>query len=258
MRAASVLALNIFLLASGTAGAHDQPFASIEETFWRPADSGFADGAILMVSSDTLALSTPCYFVRHVFDGDKNKPHFDFRANYFFNSIPGCELAKAGVDTADNSLREAAAFRVDGNTLMLQDVNGRKIASYTRIVPDSLELRWWAITGYRRKGTIVRLMQRGGLKPQIMFFNGTLLGTPGAGEFSGSYLLHSNQLKVSANRLCAGGCMGNILEVTASQTEAILQVFKVELTPKANGPDRFVLYDHQGRVAMELKEEKLQ
>lgn len=197
----------------------------------------------------------------YVFEGQKGHPRLQFRADYWTLTTSDCAPRQPAFDAAETQLRETAAFRVDGGTLVLKDVDDREIASFTRIVPEGFELRWWAITGYRRHGKIERLFRQDGRKPNILFFNGTLIGTPGAGEFNGTYTLKEGKLKTSANMLCSGGCMGNIVEVTGPQVNAILDALnKGELTPRADGTDRFSLINASGQVQLELatiKEDKL-
>ena len=198
-------------------------------------------------------MNEPCFRLTHAFAGTEGHPHFHFRAEYWFESTPTCTPRKSAFDADATRLQQTAAFHLDGKTLTLQDANGHEITSLNRIVPSGIEYRWWAITGYRRNGTIVRLLNTDGLKPDIAFFGGGIVGTPGAGSFEGSYSLDAN-LKVSATMLCAGGCMGDIVERTQPQTDAIFQALKKDLTPKADGPGRFTLSDLGGQAQIELTE----
>lgn len=251
---AAIVAVS-FLLAAQVAGARElSPFASLTGSFWRSAKSDFGPDVAFMISPGGLSMTEPCFRLTHAFSGPEGRPHFLFRAEYWFLTTPDCTPRKSAFDAAASRLQETAAFHLDGNTLTLQDANDHEIASLTRIVPSGIEYRWWAITGYRRNGGIVRLLNPDGLKPNIAFFGGEVVGTPGAGSFDGTYSLDANHLKVSATMLCAGGCMGDIVERTQPQTDAIFRALESELTPKADGPRKFTLSNLDGEIQIELTE----
>jgi hypothetical protein len=90
------------------------------------------------------------------------------------------------------------------------------------------------------------------MNPNIMFFNGEVLGTPGAGVFFGTYSKKGKDLSVSVDMACFGGCLGDIMEQTKAQTDAILRTLDVKLRPEAKGRDQFLLYDKHGHVQIEL------
>lgn len=254
MRAYTVLALSSLLLFSREAAAQDQPFAAVRETFWRSADPGFADNAVLWVSSETLALSTPCFYTRDVFTGAQGKPQFNFRSDYEARGASGCDLKKSEIDIVENKLRGTAAFDQGDSTLMLKDANGSKIASFNKIAPTDLEFRWWTVSGYRSGRKMVQIAPQDEQRPQMLFFNGTLIGTPGAGEFAGSYTLQNGHLKISTGLYCVGNCLGDKAEARADE---IIDLFKTALTFNANGSAAYTVYDSEGHAALELTEERI-
>jgi hypothetical protein len=228
------------------------PFASLAVSFWRPIASVFGPRAAFMISRDGLLMREPCFKAGEAFAGTEGQPHFAFQADDEYESTPICTPLKPAFDVAESRLHDIAAFHLDNDKLILLDAKGGEIAKLARIVPDGLEYRWWNITGYWRNGALTHSLDTYGRTPEIAFFNGETLGTPGAGVFFGTYSLDGDRLNADTGMACFGGCLGNIVERTKVQTDAIFEAFKGDLVAKADGPDRFELYDENGHIRVEL------
>lgn len=243
--------------AQTAADANARPFASINGSFWRPTTSDFGPRAAFMISGDAIYVEGPCFSAVDVFEGVNGRPRFAFVGPFTVWTQPDCTPPMLAAGVAEERLRGTAGFGLNGNTLSLRDADNREIASFVRIEPNGIEYRWWAITGYRRGKKMVRLFEPDGLKPEIAFFNGSPKGTPGAGRFDGTYSLEANRLHGTVGMRCAGGCLGDVVERTGPQVNAIIGALNDNLTPRADGSDRFVLYDRRGQAQLELTEEKL-
>jgi hypothetical protein len=243
--------------AQTAADANARPFASIHGSFWRPIRSDFGPGTAFMILGDAIYVRAPCIGATDVFDGHDGRPHFSFVSDTTARTTADCVARKPAFDAAEKRLRETTVSLRDGNTLTLLDADDREIASLARIVPDGIEYRWWLITGYRRGGKMLRLFEPNARQPEIAFFNGQVQGTAGAGQFDGTYSLKANRMHGTVGMLCAGGCLGDIVERTGPQVNAIIGTLNDNLTPRADGSDRFVLYDRHGQAQLELTEEKL-
>jgi hypothetical protein len=247
------LAIAVLLgTAQSVAAAQADPFASLGTSFWRPAASDFGPDAAVMISSNSLTVKVPCFLASNLFHGNEGRPHFIGLDEYHYRTTPACAPLKPAFDTAENHLQRMTSFHLNSGNLVLRDANDREIVSLTPIIPDGVEFRWWAITGYRSGGKLVKQFSRYGLKPMILFFNGEILGTPGVGGFSGTYSKKGGYLSISVEMACSVDCLGDLSERTKPQKEAILRALEFDLHPNAKGRDQFLLYDKHGHVQIEL------
>jgi hypothetical protein len=231
------------------------PFESLGESFWHIAkDSRFAPALpdlILWIDLETLTARTRCHATGQAFLGPRD--HLKF-SNYFMSSSvsgPPCNSEGAQFDAFQKEMTTSALYSTTGDELAFTDRTGKEIVHFIRAHPDGVENRRLKIVQYFKLGNLA-VPSEETERVDIVFFGGSIEGSPGCGGFTGSYeWIDSSTLKIFASWILAGSCF-HIDQIVKQNDRVTDDLDGVRIVRRAS-QNVFELRDPQGGLRLILE-----
>jgi|SRR3984885_5107616 len=181
-------ALAVFLAAASThAAAEEKAFASLDGTFWRLQNPPRGLEHLSIAFHDSLMMqAAPCDFADDQFTVKDAQLSLVGEIGSGENVAGECGDELDAFPRFSLPLQYITSYRRRGDDLDLFDAKGTRTV-LTRIQPEGLEYRRYAIVAYRDSGKLMRVLALQGT-PTIFFASGQLASASGCALWYGTYI----------------------------------------------------------------------
>lgn len=260
-----LLAVSYPLLAQQAAAPihNGKNISELRDTFWRLKQvegstqdvSQILSHIVIDIEQNRITFSEPCY-VFHITFEYRQQTGLKFFTPYAEGGSTkgGTCIEDHGVaNLFEDALHKSSSYELNKDSLTFFESDQHPIAVLSALHPKGIEDRWWRIAKYRVDNS--DRADKDGLidaaEPAwVLFMNGNVSGTPGAGMWAGSYKLSGDDLEFDAGDP-GYAYSGAFREEQAVQDSLVCKAFKGDLRIEQKG-DQILLRDKRGQAQILL------